>query len=40
MIITGLQNEYNIYNNDNLIHRYLFNKDTYYNENSRYFTYY
>ena len=29
------QHEYNIYdNNNNLIHKYLFNKDTYYNENS------
>ena len=28
-----LQHEYNIYDNeDNLIHKYLFNKDTYYNE--------
>ena len=28
-----LQHEYNIYNDeDNLIHKYLFNKDTYYNE--------
>ena len=29
-----LQHEYNIYDGDNLIHKYLFNKDTYYNENS------
>ena len=30
-----LQHEYNIYDDkDNLIHKYLFNKDTYYNENS------
>ena len=29
-----LQHEYNIYDGDNLIHRYLFNKDTYYEENS------
>ena len=29
-----LQHEYNIYNdNNNLIHKYLFNKDTYYNKN-------
>ena len=29
------QHEYNIYDDDNnLIHKYLFNKDTYYNENS------
>ena len=28
-----LQHEYNIYDGDNLIHKYLFNKDTYYNEN-------
>ena len=29
-----LQREYNIYDNENnLIHKYLFNKDTYYNEN-------
>ena len=29
-----LQHEYNIYDDkDNLIHKYLFNKDTYYNEN-------
>ena len=29
------QHEYNIYDdNNNLIHKYLFNKDTYYNENS------
>ena len=29
-----LQHEYNIYDNkDNLIHKYLFNKDTYYDEN-------
>ena len=29
-----LQHEYNIYDNeDNLIYRYLFNKDTYYDEN-------
>ena len=29
------QHEYNIYNDENnLIHKYLFNKDTYYNENS------
>ena len=29
------QHEYNIYDNENnLIHKYLFNKDTYYNENS------
>ena len=27
-----LQHEYNIYDGDNLIHRYLFNKDTYYDE--------
>ena len=27
-----LQHEYNIYDGDNLIHKYLFNKDTYYNE--------
>ena len=28
-----LQHEYNIYDNeDNLIYRYLFNKDTYYDE--------
>ena len=27
-----LQHEYNIYNGDNLIHKYLFNKDTYYDE--------
>ena len=30
-----LQHEYNIYDSDdNLIHKYLFNKDTYYEENS------
>ena len=30
-----LQHEYNIYDDeDNLIHKYLFNKDTYYDENS------
>ena len=29
------QHEYNIYDdNNNLIHKYLFNKDTYYDENS------
>ena len=29
-----LQHEYNIYDiENNLIHKYLFNKDTYYNEN-------
>ena len=28
-----LQHEYNIYDEDNLIYRYLFNKHTYYNEN-------
>ena len=28
-----LQHEYNIYDGDNLIHKYLFNKDTYYNKN-------
>ena len=29
-----LQHEYNIYDNENnLIHKYLFNKDTYYDEN-------
>ena len=28
-----LQYEYNIYDGDNLIHKYLFNKDTYYDEN-------
>ena len=28
-----LQHEYNIYDDDNLIHKYLFNKDTYYDEN-------
>ena len=28
-----LQHEYNIYDEDNLMHRYLFNKDTYYDEN-------
>ena len=28
-----LQHEYNIYDGDNLIHKYLFNKDTYYDEN-------
>ena len=28
------QHEYNIYGDNNLIHKYLFNKDTYYNENS------
>ena len=27
-----LQHEYNIYDGDNLIHKYLFNKDTYYEE--------
>ena len=27
-----LQHEYNIYDGDNLIHRYIFNKDTYYDE--------
>ena len=27
-----LQHEYNIYDGNNLIHKYLFNKDTYYNE--------
>ena len=27
-----LQHEYNIYDEDNLIHKYLFNKDTYYDE--------
>ena len=27
------QNEYNIYNEDNLIHTYIFNHDEYYNEN-------
>ena len=27
-----LQHEYNIYDDDNLIHKYLFNKDTYYDE--------
>ena len=27
-----LQHEYNIYDGDNLIHKYLFNKDVYYNE--------
>ena len=27
-----LQHEYNIYDGDNLIHKYLFNKDTYYDE--------
>ena len=25
-----LQHEYNIYDEDNLIHKYVFNKDTYY----------
>ena len=36
MIIIDLQHEYNIYNNeDNLIHKYLFNKDTYYDEKFR-----
>ena len=34
MIIHRLQHEYNIYDGDNLIHRYLFNKDTYYDKNS------
>ena len=30
----SLQHEYNIYDDkDNLIHKYLFNKDTYYDEN-------
>ena len=29
-----LQYEYNIYDGDNLIYRYLFNKDTYHDENS------
>ena len=28
------QHEYKIYNENNLIHKYLFNKDTYYDENS------
>ena len=28
-----LQHEYNIYDGDNLIHKYLFNRDTYYDEN-------
>ena len=28
-----LQHEYNIYNEENLIYRYLFNEDTYYDEN-------
>ena len=28
-----LQHEYNIYDGDNLINKYLFNKDTYYDEN-------
>ena len=28
-----LQHKYNIYDGDNLIHKYLFNKDTYYDEN-------
>ena len=28
-----LQHEYNIYDGDNLIHKYLFNKDAYYDEN-------
>ena len=28
-----LQHEYNIYDGDNLIHKYLFNKDSYYDEN-------
>ena len=28
------QHEYNIYGDNNLIHKYLFNKDTYYDENS------
>ena len=28
-----LQHEYNIYDGDNSIHKYLFNKDTYYDEN-------
>ena len=28
-----LQHEYNIYDGDNLIHKYLFNKDIYYDEN-------
>ena len=28
-----LQHEYNIYDDDNLIYKYLFNKDTYYDEN-------
>ena len=28
-----LHHEYNIYDGDNLIHKYLFNKDTYYDEN-------
>ena len=28
-----LQHEYNIHDGDNLIHKYLFNKDTYYDEN-------
>ena len=33
-----LQHEYNIYDNeDNLIYRYLFNKDTYYDEKKSYF---
>ena len=33
-----LQHQYDIYNNeDNLIYRYLFNKDTYYNEKNSYF---
>ena len=29
-----LQHEYNIYDGDNLIHKYLFNKDTYYQKNT------
>ena len=34
MIIYRLQHQYDIYDNEgNLIYRYLFNKDTYYDEN-------
>ena len=35
-----LQHEYNIYDEDNLIHKYLFNKDTYYDENLNYIIYF
>ena len=33
MIYHRLQHEYNIYDEDNLIHKYLFNKDSYYSKN-------